>query len=187
MAAIFKAMEKQIPPEAMEALVTGVGLMPGRLRDQLAGGPQLLVFLRHFGCVFCRETVADLRAIAKQNPDFPPVLFFFVGSPTEGRAFMRRYWPGARAVADPEKRLYAAFGVERGNLLQMFGPGVWAGRRRARDKGNEQGKRSGDIWMMPGSFLVDGPRILWEHAYAHAADHPDFASLPARIPPRDAS
>ena len=59
--------------------------MPGRLRDQLAGCPQLLVFLRHFGCVFCRETVADLRAIAEDNPRFPPVLFFFIGSPTEGR------------------------------------------------------------------------------------------------------
>jgi hypothetical protein len=174
-------MDAQVPAEALDAAVTGVGLMPGRLRDQLEGGPQLLVFLRHFGCVFCRETVADLRAIAEKNPDYPPVLFFFVGSPTEGRAFMRRYWPGARAVADPEKRLYAAFGVERGNLRQLFGPGVWAGRRRARGKGNHQGKRSGDIWMMPGCFLVDGPRILWAHEYAHAADHPNFASIPDRI------
>ena len=156
--------------------------MPGRLRDQLDGCPQLLVFLRHFGCVFCLETVADLRAIAEDNPHFPPVLFFFIGSPTEGRAFMRRYWPGARAVADPDKRIYAAFGMGRGNLLQMFGPGVWAGNRRARAKGNTQGKRSGDIWMMPGCFLVDGPRVLWAHEYAHAADLPDFASIQDQIP-----
>jgi hypothetical protein len=58
---------------------------------------------------------------------------------------------------------------------------VWAGRRRARRKGNEQGERSGDIWMMPGCFLVDGPKILWSHEYSHAADHPDFASIPDRI------
>ena len=175
-------MLTQIPPEALEARVSGVGLVPGRLRDQLDGGPQLLVFLRHFGCVFCRETVADLRAIAEDHPRFPPVLFFFIGSPTEGRAFMRRYWPGARAVADPDKRIYAAFEMGRGNLLQMFGPGVWAGNRRARAKGNTQGKRSGDIWMMPGCFLVDGPRVLWAHEYAHAADQPDFTSIPDQIP-----
>jgi hypothetical protein len=131
--------------------------------------------------VFCRETVADLRAIAEADPEFPPVLFFFVGSATEGRAFMRRYWPGARAVADPGKLLYAAFGVERGNLRQMFGPGVWSGRRRAREKGHDQGPRSGDIWMMPGALLVEGKRILWKHEYAHAADHPDFARIPTRI------
>ena len=174
-------MEEKIPDEALDAPVAGVGLTPGRLRDQLEGGRHLLVFLRHFGCVFCRETVADLRAIAERDPEFPSVLFFFIGSPTEGRAFMRRYWPGARAVADPEKRLYRAFEVERGNLRQLFGPGVWAGRRRAREKGHEQGERTGDIWMMPGTFLVDGDRVLWKHEYLHAADHPDFASLPEQI------
>lgn len=174
-------MMKWIPAEALEAHVRGVGLVPGRLRDQLEGGPQLLVFLRHFGCVFCRETVADLRAVAEGDPGFPRVLFLFIGSPTEGRAFMRRYWPGARAVADPEKRIYAAFGIERGSPLQLLGPGVWAGSRRARAKGHAQGKRTGDIWMMPGCFLVDGARILWAHEYAHAADHPDFASIPTRL------
>jgi hypothetical protein len=35
---------------------------------------------------------------------------------------------------------------------------------------------------MPGSFLVDGPRILCAHEYAHAADYPDFASIPDLIP-----
>ncbi|MDH3684636.1 MAG: SelL-related redox protein [Myxococcales bacterium] len=174
-------MLEQIPTEALAAPVTGVGLTPGKLIDQLEGGPQLLVFLRHFGCVFCRETVADLRAIAESDPTFPRVLFFFVGSSTEGRAFMRRYWPGVRAVADPEKRLYAAFGVERGGVLQMFGPGVWSGKRRARSKGHEQGERSGDIWMMPAAYLVDGATILWQHEYAHAADHPDFARIPALV------
>ena len=49
-------------------------------------------------------------------------------------------------------------------------------------KGNEQGARSGDIWMMPGCFLVDGPRVLWAHEYAHAADRPDFTSIPDQIP-----
>jgi hypothetical protein len=36
--------------------------------------------------------------------------------------------------------------------------------------------------MMPGCFLVDGPRVLWTHEYAHAADRPDFTSIPDQIP-----
>jgi hypothetical protein len=32
-------MLTQIPPEALEARVSGVGLVPGRLRDQLDGVP----------------------------------------------------------------------------------------------------------------------------------------------------
>ena len=171
-------MPGEIPDSTLGLRVTGVNLVPGTLRDQLEGGPHLLIFLRHFGCLFCRETLADLREFVEADRRFPPVLFFFQGSPTEGRAFLRRYWPAARAVSDPELRVYAAFGVERGGLRQMFGPGVWAAKRRAESKGHESGERSGDIFMMPGAFLVEGGRVLWSHHYRHAGDHPEFERLP---------
>ena len=164
--------------DVLERPVTGVNLVPGTLRDQLQPGPNLWVFLRHFGCIFCRETVADLRALAERSPEFPPVLFFFQGSTTEGRAFLRRYWPTARAVSDPGLDFYAAFGIDRGGLLRMFGPGVWTARSRARSKGHANGERRGDIFRMPGVFLVEGERILWAHRFRHAGDHPDFARIP---------
>jgi hypothetical protein len=170
---------ERIPAAVLDRFVSGVNLMPGSLRDQLGDRPTLLVFLRHFGCTFCRETVAELREAAAA-PDYPPVLFFFQGSPTEGRAFLRRYWPEARAIADPEFVLYEAFGVQRGSLLQLFGPGVFRAGRRAYEKGHANGPRSGDIFRMPGVFLVRGERILWQHSYRHAGDHPDFRSLPSR-------
>ena len=168
-----------IPETTLAEPVAGVNVVPGTLRDQLAPGDTLLVFLRHFGCIFCRETVADLRAVSESDPDFPKVLFFFQGSPTEGRAFLRRYWPGAHAIADPSQRFYTAFGVERGGLRKMFGPGVWEGQRRAKAKGHSNGERSGDIFRMPGVFVVRDEKIVWSHEYTHAADHPDFAGIPA--------
>jgi hypothetical protein len=168
---------ERIAPELLDRFVTGANLMPGSLRDQLGDGPTLLVFLRHFGCTFCRETVADLRDAAAQ-PGYPAVLFFFQGSATEGRAFLRRYWPEARAVADPELSFYEAFGVSRGSLLQMFGPGVLAAGYRAHRKGHANGPRSGDIYRMPGLFLVRGDRVLWQHVYRHAGDQPDFRRIP---------
>jgi hypothetical protein len=170
---------RTVPAEILDAPVAGANLVPGPLRSQLAGGDALLVFLRHFGCMFCRETVSELRACSEADPGYPAVLFFFVGSPREGRAFMQRYWPTARAISDPEKRFYAAFGVDRGSLLQMFGPAVWRAKRRAEEAGHENGARTGDIWMMPGAFLVRGDRILWAHDPRHAGDHPDFSGLPA--------
>ena len=169
---------ERIPGEVLDRFVSGVNLMPGPLRDQLGDRPTLLVFLRHFGCTFCRETVADLREAASA-PGFPPVLFFFQGVPIEGRAFLRRYWPGARAVSDPELFFYEAFGLQRGSLLQLFGPAVFRAGRRARGKGHENGSRSGDIFRMPGAFLVERERVVWQHQYRHAGDHPDFRSLTA--------
>jgi peroxiredoxin len=166
-----------IAKPVLDMPVTGVNLVPGRLRDQLEGGRTLLVFLRHFGCIFCRETVADLREIAERDDSFPQVLFFSEGSSTESRAFLRRYWPTARVVSDPAFEFYQAFGVGRASVIAALGPSVFRARSRAVKKGHENGPRTGDIWRMPGAFLVEGARVLWTHAPRHAADHPDFGRL----------
>lgn len=168
----------EIPAAALDRIVTGANLMPGTLRDQLGEEPTLLVFLRFFGCTFCRETVADIRAASEAADAYPPVIFFSQGSQTESRAFMRRYWPEARVVSDPELVFYEDFGVRRGSVLKMFGPGVFSAKRRANAKGHGNGEADGDIWRMPGIFLVRGQEILWRHDFRHAADHPDFTTIP---------
>lgn len=172
---------KKLPVEALNAPVTGVGLSPGTLGDQLSDGLTLLVFLRHFGCMFCRETVSDLREAAEGNADFPSVLFFSQSSATEGRAFMRRYWPNTRVIADPQLELYDLFGIPRAGFLEAIGPKVLKARSRARAKGLTNGPNSGDIWRMPGIFAVQRERIIWAHQAEHAADHPDFSRIPEFI------
>ena len=166
-----------LPASLLARPVVGVGLSPGTLRDQLRADPTLLVFLRHFGCIFCRETLVDMRAFAECEPRFPDPLFFYQGSPSEGRAFLRRYWPGLRAVADPKAEIYEAMGIGRGSLLQMFGPSVWSARSKAQAKGHQNGERQGDVWRMPGVFLVSKTELLWSHEYRHAADHPDYEEI----------
>lgn len=168
---------ERIPDGVLERPVSGLNLMPGTLRDQLAEDVNLLVFLRHFGCIFCRETVADMRALTERDGRFPKPLFFFQGSATEGRALLRRDWPSVRAIADPEAEIYEAFGLQRGNLFQMFRPAVWAGRSLAKAKGHENGPHDGDIWRMPGVYLARGAAISWAHHYRHAADHPDYEQI----------
>jgi hypothetical protein len=170
-----------IPAEILDHIVVGMNLSPGRLRDQLDEAPTLLVFLRHFGCIFCREAVADLRAASEGDARFPRTLFFFQGTPTEGRAFMRRDWPGMRAVADPDGEMYDAFGIERAGLVKALGPPVWRARRRALAKGHENGPRSGDVWRMPGVMLTSGSRIHWVQPVRHAAELPDFDEIEIRL------
>lgn len=172
---------ERIPDELLTRYVNGVNLMPGTLRDQLGAAPTLLVFLRHFGCPFCRATLVGLRDAARQDPSYPPVLFFYQGSPTEGRAFMRRYWPEARAVADPEAVFYQGMGIGRAGILQMFHPGVVPALLRARAQGlldaaDERG--SGDERRMPGLFVARAGEIVWAYRARHQADHPAFASIP---------
>ncbi len=167
----------RIPDALLDQVVAGVNLAPGTLREQLDDAPTLLVFLRHFGCAFCRETLADMRAVSERDPRFPKALFFFQGSPIEGKAFLRRYWPTLRAVSDPTGELYEGFGIRRAGLVEALGPRVWAARSRAAKKGHRSGERSGDIWRMPGTYLIRDSEVLWVHTYRHAADHPDYEEI----------
>jgi len=169
---------QHIDTSAFDNDIQGRNIPAGSVfRDVLGKTPTLLVFLRHFGCIFCRETVADLKKIHAEDPDYPAVLFFYQGTPHEGDAFFGAVWPEARAVADIPRRFYNAFGIERGGMREMFGPAVWACGVRATAKGHTIGMKTGDPWTMPGLFLVHESRILWQHDFKHAGDHPDFYQI----------
>ncbi len=103
---------------------------------------------------------------------------------TEGADFFQERWPGARAVSDPEHFFYAAFGVPQGGLAEMFGLGALRSGVMALSQGHRQGKSMGDVWTMPGFFLVQTKLILWRYETESAGDHPDLsqiASLAAQL------
>jgi hypothetical protein len=126
--------------------------------------------------------VRDLRRAAETNPHYPPVLLVYQGTVEEGGDFFAKLWPEARAIANPDRDLYAAFGIERGHSQQLLSAGVIACGIRATLKGNFNGRPQGDPRLMPGLFLVADDTIVWHHDYRHAGDHPDFAALPALFP-----
>lgn len=121
----------------------------------------------------------ELRQVAEADASYPDILFVYQGSVEDGADFFNRLWPEARAASDPERELYAAFGLERGGIKELFGAEVVACGIRAARKGSFVGTPVGDTRMMPGAFLVQANQILWQHNYRHIADHPDFAKIPA--------
>jgi hypothetical protein len=167
----------KLADETLDRPVFGVNLTPGSLRDQLGEAPTLLIFLRFFGCVFCRETVSDLRKLSEERDDFPRVLFISEAAKIEVQAFLRRYWPTASAIADPAGDVYADFGIGK-SVLKTFSPRVFVATARALAKGNERGPTDGNVFRMPGAFLIDADEIVWKHDFRHAGEQPDFAQLP---------
>lgn len=172
---------RQLPDELVKAPVEGVNLRGKTFGEQLEDGEEratLLVFLRHLGCVFCRENVKDLRDLAAKDPAYPQVVFVYQGTVEDGKTFFDAFWKEARAIADLPKRFYDAFALERGSVAQLFGPAVWGRGVQALAKGNFIGKPVGDVRVLSGYFLLTGERVIWEYRAAHTGDHPDFASLP---------
>jgi hypothetical protein len=127
--------------------------------------------------MFCREMVAELRQVAANDPKFPEILIIAQGSVDQSRAFFAERWPEARAVADPRRRFYNAFGIGKGSLTQLASPGVLMAGARAIAKGNIQGQTIGDAAQMPGLILVQDNCIVWQHRFRHAGDHPDWSQV----------
>jgi hypothetical protein len=113
-----------------------------------------------------------------RDPDYPHVLFVHMGSPSEARDFFDGLWPEARAVSDPDKKIYDAFGLRRGGLGELFGPRIWWRGMRALSKGHGLGRPVGDPLVMPGAFLLRGSEVLWGYRGKDAADHPDWTDIP---------
>ncbi len=101
------------------------------------------------------------------------VRIIFVASSTaeDAHVFFSRVWPEARAIADPEKHLYEAFGLERARWSQILGPRVALKGVISLFKGHGIGNPVGDPRVLSGFFLLDREgRIVWGRPSADAAD-----------------
>ena len=144
--------------------------------------PVLLVFLRHFGCTFCRETLADLR-VQRSRIEAAGVRIALVHmSPdAEAAAFFARYsLDGISRFSDPGRGLYRRFALRRGGWRQLFGLAVWVrGARAIFADGHGLGAPAGDGFQMPGAFLVLNGEIVRAYRHDTAASRPDYCKLAA--------
>ena len=170
-----------LDPTVLDAPVEGRHLVPGRLRDQVGSRPTLLVFLRHLGCLFSREWLAEIQSSAASDPSFPAVLYFHLGTVEQGDAFFEPSAPGARAMADPNRFFSKALGVPTASPLQLLDPRVWACGLRATRQGHKQGKPVGDPFVMPALFLIEGNQVTWKFIPEHMGGLPRLAEIPRPV------
>jgi len=139
--------------------------------------PLLLSFTRHFGCTQCKEMLDELVAgkdrIAQAGLGMAIVM---QGTPEATAVFAEKYAPGLFCLADPERKAYQAFGLERGSLFQTFlNPKVWSAVAKSREKGYqvEPPPPGQDAMQMSGTFIISTQgKVLLPYYYDHIADHP---------------
>ena len=151
-----------------------------QLSEVWTAQPTVLVFLRHFGCTFCREQVALLRReYARFREAGAEVVCIAQGDPKTGKAFSIFFdLPFPLLVCGADLSVYGAYGLERGTLGQLFGINSWTRGVRATFRGHFIGKLVGDGFQMPGAFVVDrAGTIRFAHRHTEATDHPDTEAL----------
>ncbi len=147
-----------------------------------SAAPTLVVFLRHAGCVFCREALADLQAQRAAIEALGVRLaLVHMSEPLNATLQLERYGLGdVHRFSDPECRLYRAFSLERGGFRQLFGARViWRGLV-ALVRGCSVGRLEGDGFRLSGVFLLEKGRVVAEHRAATAADRPDYVQIARR-------
>lgn len=136
-------------------------------------GPLLLVFLRHLGCIFCRQQVAALREKTDWN-----LAFVCMADPTEAERFKHELRSPHRFVCDPDAALYRAFGLAQGSWGQLLAWDAVVKGLKAFRSGHSAGKPVGDIRQLSGVFLVDvHGEVRWSHASRTSADFPGLEVL----------
>ena len=175
---------QQLPPEAGE-YQTAAGVSLAELAQR---GPALVVFLRHAGCPFCREALADLKAKrAAIDAAGVQIVLVHMMTDSEAAAFFGRYdLADVERIADVDRILYEAFGLQRGTTLDVMGPKVWwQGFKTTLLSGHLPGKPVGDVFQMPGSFLIHKDEIVASYIGKSSGDRPDYEELACSIAPDD--
>ncbi len=142
--------------------------------------PVLLVFLRHSGCMFCREALADLAAKRKEiEANGTRLVLVHMGSDEQGAKFFARYGlEHAIRISDARRTLYRAFGLPRGTLSMFLSPRIVLRGFQAAVLGrNGVGRFTGDVFQLPGAFLLYYGELLRCYRHQSISDRPDYVAL----------
>ena len=169
--------------DEMAAALASVRTESGATLLALAeASPVLLVFLRHFGCSFCRKAISD---VAELGPELEkrgvrPV-FVHLGTPELAKAHFDYYGlSDVERVNDPGAAVYQlpVFALGRTNPLgQAMNPVVWVGWLKGALFKHGIGKIQGDGHQMPGLFFLKDAKIVRRFVYKMIADEPDYLKL----------
>jgi peroxiredoxin len=147
-----------------------------RLGDLWGNRPVVLLFVRHFGCVFCKELVGRAAGIAGRVAALGVDLVVIGnGSPRSIPAFREGTGWSGPLYSDPELEAYRAAGMKHG-LFAGFK--LVSNAVRAFRAGLKQGKVDGDPFQQGGAILVTpAGEVAYAYISATGGDHPPLDEL----------
>lgn len=173
-------LRRTVSPEVLRFALRRKSQYGITLEEHTRLTPVLLVFLRHTGCMFCREALSDLaeRQVEIEDEGARLVLVH-MGHESEAADFFALYGlENVPRISDPDRALYRAFALNRAGFSDLFGPKVWLRAVSAAIIGHHwMGRPAGDSFQMPGAFLLFHGEIVRSYRHQSPADRPDYLDL----------
>jgi len=105
------------------------------------------------------------------------LLLVTMGTPEQAAEFRAGIKSELTFAADPQREVFRAYGLQQGTAKQVIGPKVWASLFKGLVRAGA-GKPIGDIWQMPGAFVIDrGGVIRYAHYPSNQAEHPSHDEI----------
>lgn len=169
------------PVEIWEHMITQNGDSLRRLAEKQ---PVMVVFLRHFGCSFCREAIDDVARKRKklETQGIRIVMVHMAPERETAEKFFKKYKISPiDFVSDPDCRFYRAFGLGKGSPKQLFGLMNWIrGFQAGVLEGHGfdyQGVEIGDGFQMPGVFVLHRDEVKKSFIHQFSHDRPDYEEI----------
>lgn len=166
-----------VDTELMSLMTTDKGLNVLSISQEK---PVLLVFLRHFGCQFCRESMTELSNLLpnfiKQGIE---LVFVHMSDNKVAEDYFKKFsLSNVQHVSDPICHFYASFGLVKGTFTQLFGLQSWfRGFTLQAKHGAEMGQHLGDSFQMPGAFTIMDGEIKDSFIHRSVVDRPDYTKM----------
>ena len=155
---------------------------PVRLGDLWSERPAVLVFVRHFGCVFCRQMAVDIHR-HRDKFDEADVELAVIGHglPEHAADFRKLQNVDLRLLVDPDRKVYDLAGAKVATLNELIGPrqilrGLKATVMSRLKQGSiavHQGKIIGHAAQLGGVLVIapDGS-VRYAHLSEESGDNP---------------
>jgi peroxiredoxin len=142
----------------------------------------MLIFLRQFGCTFCREMLQEVSEnIAVINQKGLEPVFVHMSSDSFAKEMANVYrLQNCRFISDPEQIMYDAFNLKKVSTFHFLHPkNIYRLLHSAVVKGNLWGRVQGDGFQLPGIFIIKKNRIVSAFRHKLVSDKPDILNLAA--------
>jgi hypothetical protein len=104
--------------------------------------------------------------------------FVHMGDFDQGRAFFAaRGLADVHQFSDPDCSLYRAMGLERRPFWVLLDPRMWWRAFACVRAGKGFGVPVGDVFRMPGVFLVEKGKVVRTYRHSRFDDRPDYLEL----------
>jgi peroxiredoxin len=155
------------------------------LRDRWRRGPLVVMFMRHFGCAFCREHLIKMgRAQKDFEASGAEIVAIFQYSAEATRDFCASRKVQFDCLGDPLREAYAEVEVGRGGRDQVLGRKIARKYLKTIVRSRVVGSidKGDDMLQLPGTFVVgkDG-RVVFAHYAVSSADNPPVADVLAAV------